>query len=218
VVTSTLGPGLLAGDVFATEIDVCAGATLAVAAQMATPIFASGPASPRERASRTELRPRVAAGATLYAANEPLLLAPGAQHETRTGIDVSGDGLAVLGEIVVLAPQARLRSRTSARIDGRLALRDACDLTGSANEPALLTVCAIGSDAARLAGFERAVTCALAEQPQLRAGVGFTQGAVIVRVRAPGAWALQQLLARIVAALRAARPKEAPYVKSERVA
>ena len=108
VVTATLGPGLLGGDAVARDTVVASGATLVVAAQMATPVFAGN------APSRSDARSRVAAGAELYVTGEVLLLAPRSAHEVSAAFDVSGDGFAVHAEIVVLGAGARLRSRTPA--------------------------------------------------------------------------------------------------------
>jgi len=133
VLTAALGPGFLGGDGVTRDIDVGAGATLIVAAQMATPVFAG--AAP----SRGLTRASVAAGGALYAPGEPLLIAPGARHETSAELTICGDGVAFIAEIVALGFGARLRARTSAWIDGRLAVRDACDLEGERRERALLS-------------------------------------------------------------------------------
>jgi urease accessory protein UreH len=196
VLTSTLGPGLLGGDCVTRAIDVASGAALVVAAQMATPVFAGN------TPSRSEACSRIAAGAELYTTGEVLLLAPRAVHEVSVELDVSDDGFAVHAEIVVLGAGARLRSRTSARIDGRLVARDACDLDGDGSERALLTAIFVSADAKRRARLTPPFQGLLGEEPAIRGGLGATGGATIVRAQAQGAWPLQRLLDRIVAIAR----------------
>jgi urease accessory protein UreH len=205
VLTSTLGPGMLAGDRVTSEFEVGSQTTLTVASQMATPIFAGAKVSRGEVPSRIVARSRVAAGGAFYALGEPLLLAPQARHETSTELDVSGDGFALLAEIVVLGADARLRTRTSARIDGMLALRDASDLEGDGTECALLTVFVVTTDAAWRAEVASAFAALLGDEPAIRGGLGATDGATMLRARAPGAWPLQRLRERIFAAVRASR-------------
>ena len=166
---------------------------------MATPVFAGA------FASCSEARSRVAAGAALYAPGDVVLLAPGATHEAHAALDVAGDGFALAAEIAVLGPSACLRSRTRATIDGRLVLRDACDLEGDASHRALATAIAVTRDAARRAELEEAFARVLAAHPAVRGGVGATGGATIVRAHAAGAWALQRFLDDLVAVARAAR-------------
>jgi urease accessory protein UreH len=180
------------------HIDVEAGATLIVAAQMATPIYAGS------RASRNETHASVGDSGVLYAPGEPLLLAPRAALETSAELDVSATGLALVADIVVLSAGARIRSRTSARIDGRLVLRDACELEGDGAEPALLSAIVVTANAAHRAALGSALTALLLDHPAVRGGLGATDGATIVRAHAPGAWALQRLLDTIVALVRAA--------------
>jgi urease accessory protein UreH len=199
VLTSTLGPGLLAGDSISRHVDVGAGATLIVAAQMSTPVFAGA------RTSRNETLATVAADGSLYSPGEPLLLAPRAALETSAELDVSATGLALVADIVVLSAGARIHSRTSARIDGRLVLRDACELEGDGAEPALLSAIVVTANAAHRAALGSALTALLLDHPAVRGGLGATDGAAIVRAHAPGAWALQRLLDTIVALVRATR-------------
>lgn len=201
VLTAALGPGFLGGDGVTRDIDVGAGATLIVAAQMATPVFAG--AAP----SRGLTRASVAAGGALYAPGEPLLIAPGARHETSAELTICGDGVAFIAEIVALGFGARLRARTSAWIDGRLAVRDACDLEGERRERALLSAIVVTADAVRRDVLATRYTAAAAEHAAVRCGVGATGGAIIIRAGASGAWALQQFLEHIVAITRAGASK-----------
>ncbi len=199
VITSALGPGLLAGDRVMRDLDVGAQSTLVVGGQMATPIYA-GSAS-----SRSDTSSRIGASATLYAPGEPLILAPGAEHESNVEVDLAFDGFALFAEIVVLGERARLRSRMSARIDGRLAVRDACDLEGDGSDGALLTAIAVTADATRRASVASTFQRALACDPSVHGGVGETAGASILRARASGAWALQRLLECVIVSSTAAR-------------
>jgi len=178
VVTSTLGPGILAGDRLMREVEVGAGARLVVAAQMATPVFAG------TAPSRGDAWARVAAGAALFAPGDVLLLAAGAAHESSARLDVSGDGFALHAEIVVLGAGARLRSRTLARIDGRLAVRDACDLDGDGSERALLTAIALSADDERQASLATAFGELFAREPADPARTGRRRVAAAAPARA----------------------------------
>jgi len=200
VVTSMLGPGLLAGDDVRREVDVAANATLIVTAQMATPISAG------DRPSRSVSNVRVEPGAELYVPGEVLLPAPRSEHETTAGIDVCGDGFALHAEIVALGAEARLRTRTACRIDGRLVARDACDLEGDGFASALLTAIVVSADAVRLEAVAAAFEAELAQAPLVRAGVGGTGSSVVMRARAAGVWPLQRLVKRMVAAARLTGP------------
>jgi urease accessory protein UreH len=194
VIASALGPGLLAGDHVSRDVDVAMGATLVVSGQMATPVFAG--ASPSSSVARTQ----VAKGAAFVAPSQPLLLAPGALHESVNELEVSADGLAFVAEIVVLGRDARLRSRTAARIDGRLAVRDACDLAGDGSQHALLTAIVVTADADRRMAISRSLEALLGAEPAIRGGLGATDGATILRARSQGAWLLQSLLDRFISA------------------
>jgi urease accessory protein UreH len=196
VLTSTLGPGLLGGDCVARDVEVGAGATLIVAGQMATPVFAG------EASSRSSTYASVAPGGTLYAPGEPLLFAPGAEHETSADVAICGDGFALVADIAVLGSGARLRSRTSASIDGRLVVRDACDLRGTRDERALLTAIVVSNDAARRDDLAKRYATAFADHAAIRGGIGGTGGALVLRARASGAWALQRFLEHLVALAR----------------
>lgn len=204
VLASTLGPGMLAGDRATCDFEVGSGATLIVASQMATPIFAGSTVANGGSASRSETSARIAAGGALYVLAEPLLLAARACHETLLELDVAGDGFALLTEIVVLGGDARLSARTSARIDGRLAVRDACDLEGDGTDRAILTAIVVTASAERRAALEAAFARVLTSETIVRAGLGATGAAIVVRARARGAWALQCLLERIACVTRAA--------------
>jgi len=199
VVTATLGPGLLGGDCVDRDVDVASGATLILAAQMATPVFAG------VRCSRSISRSRVASGAALYSAGEVLLLGPLSTHEAFAEVDVSGDGLVLTAEIALLGTGARLRSRTSARIGGRLVARDACDLDGDGDgaQRPLLTAMIVTSQSARLDALAEAIGSELAHEPDARGGLGGTERCALFRARADGVWPLQRLLDRIVALTRA---------------
>jgi urease accessory protein UreH len=194
VIASALGPGLLAGDRVSRDVDVAMGATLVVSGQMATPVFAG--AAPSSSVARTQ----VGKGAAFVAPSQPLLLAPGALHESFSELEVSADGLAFVAEIVVLGREARLRSRTSARIDGRLAVRDACDLEGDGSQHALLTAIVVSADADRRRTISTSLEALLEAEPAIRGGLGETAGATVLRARSQGAWLLQRLLERFISA------------------
>jgi urease accessory protein UreH len=197
VLTANLGPGFLSGDCVTRDVDVAAGATLIVGAQMATPVFAG------EATSRSHTRASVAASGALYVPGEPLLIAAGAEHESSTDVAIQGDGLALVAEIAVLGAGARLRAHTTASIDGRLVARDACELRGGGDERPLLTAIVVSADAARRETLAARYAAAVAEHPSIRAGIGGTGGALVIRARADGAWALTQFLEHVVALTRA---------------
>jgi urease accessory protein UreH len=178
---STLGPGVLAGDRFTLDGAVAAHASLIAAGQMATPVFAG--ASP----SRTDAEWTVADGATLLIAGEPLLLEPGSEHVAGATFALAGSGCAIVVDIFGLRGTARLAMRTHARIDGILVYRDAFDLAGDA-EGAYGTIAFICADAARRAAFaERAHAVGL-DAGTVRAGVGETATAVVVRLTGARVW------------------------------
>jgi urease accessory protein UreH len=195
VVASALGPGLLAGDRVGRDVEVGAGAKLLVSGQLATPVFAG--AAPSSSTSRS----LVARGAEFFAPARPLLLAPAALHESTVEIDIAGDGLAFVADVVVLGRDARLRSRTSARIDGRLTLRDACDLEGDGSEEALLTAIVVSADTERRSAIARSLETLLADEPKVCGGLGATGGATILRARSQGAWPLERLVEGFISAL-----------------
>jgi len=195
VVIAHLGPGIIGGDRYATGVRVEAGASLLVTGQMATPVFA------RAGASSTDARWQVAPGGTLIVRAEPLMLAAGARHDANAAIAVAGDGCAIVGDIVTVAPGALVRLRTNARIDGRLVARDACDLR--ANGDAIATLFAVCADGAQRAAMAAVLAPIVAAAPGVRGGLGATSGAIVVRATAAQVWAAQRLLAQCVAALRA---------------
>jgi urease accessory protein UreH len=176
---STLGPGVLGGDRFTLDGTVAAHASLIAAGQMATPVFAG--ASP----SRTDAEWTVADGATLLIAGEPLLLEPGSEHVAAATFALAGSGCAIVVDTFGLRGSARLAMRTHARIDGTLVYRDAFDLAGDA-DGAYGTIAFISADAARRAAFaERALA---ARAGAVRAGVGETAAAVVVRLTGTRVW------------------------------
>jgi hypothetical protein len=132
---------------------------------------------------------------------EPLMLAAAARHDATAAIAVEGDGCAIVADIVTVSPEALVRLRTTARIDGRLVLRDACDLRAQAGAVAtLFAVCADGVDRAAMAAMLEPI---VATAPGVRGGLGATAGAIVVRATASRVWAAQRLVERCIAALRA---------------
>jgi urease accessory protein len=195
VVVAHLGPGIIGGDRYATDVRVERDATLVVTGQMATPVYA------RDGSSALQARWQVAPGASLVVRAEPVMLDAGAQHGQETSIDVAGDGCAIVGDIVTVAPGALARVRTTARIDGRLVARDACDLrAGSGAITTLLVVCA---SAERRAAFAALLEPIVAAAADVRGGLGATDGAVIVRASSARVWPAQRLIEACVGALRA---------------
>jgi hypothetical protein len=125
------------------------------------------------------------------------VLAPGARHESYAEVDISSDGFALAADVVIIGKGAYLRSRFTARIDGRLVVRDATDLEGDGTE-ALLTAIVVTGDPDRRAATVRFMETLLAAEPAVRGGIGATAGAAILRARAHGAWPLQILLERLI--------------------
>jgi urease accessory protein UreH len=181
---ATLGPGVLGGDRFTLDGALDAAASLVAAGQMATPVFAgSAP-------SRSDARWRIGAGARLHVAGEPLLLEPGSSHAAAVTFALAGDAVALAVETFALRGRARLAMRAQATLDGRLVYRDAFDLDGS-RPGAFGTVALIAADPALRAAFaQRAGAYAAAGGP-VRAGVGETAAAVIVRLSAERVWDVQ---------------------------
>ena len=198
VVVAQLGPGIIGGDRYASEVRVGRDASLVVTGQMATPVYARAAAP----ASTTHAGWQVGAGATLVVRAEPLMLDHGARHDASATIDVAGDGCAFVADIVTVAPGALARLRTVARIDGRLVARDACDLR--ANGAAVATLFVVCADDAARAAIAAVLEPLVAAAPNVRGGCGATNGAVIVRATSARVWAAQLLVDACIAALRPA--------------
>ncbi len=190
LVMAHLGPGVMGGDRYGLDVIVDADASLVLTGQMATPVYA------RHAPSSLAATWQVAAGGSLVVRGEPVMLDAGAQHEMRTTVDVAGDGCALLADIVTVAPGALARVRTTARIDGRLVVRDACDLTGFAG--AIATVIVVCADAARRKAIAAVLAPHVADARDVRGGLGATSGAVIVRAMSERVWALQRLIDRLM--------------------
>jgi hypothetical protein len=161
---------------------------LVVEGQIATPVFA------RETPSAVHATWRVARGASLVVRAEPLMLDRHARHDVHATLDVASGGFALLAEIVTVAEDARARLRTTARIDGRLAVRDACDL--HARSDAVATVLAVCDDVTRRDALAGVMRDALAASPDVYGGVGITGGGILLRATSPSVWALRCLIAR----------------------
>ena len=179
---STLGPGVLGGDRFTLDGTVSEHASLIAAGQMATPVFAG--ALP----SQTDAVWSVADGATLFIAGEPLLLEPGSEHVAGATFSIAGTGCAMVVDTFGLRGSVRLAMRTHASIDGMLVYRDAFGLAGD-TAGACGTVAFITADAALRATFtERAMRVAAQAGDPVRAGVGETAAAVVVRLTGARVW------------------------------
>lgn len=178
---ATLGPGVLGGDAFALEGAVEPGAALVAAGQMATPVFAG------DAVSRSDARWRIAAGARLHVAGEPLLLEPGSAHVTAAHFALEADGIALVAETFALHGRARLSLRTQATLDGRLVFRDAVELAGE-RPGAYGTVALIAADPGLRAAFAARAGAWAAAAGAVRAGVGETAAAVVVRLTGARVW------------------------------
>jgi len=134
--------------------------------QMATPVFAG--TSP----SQTDAGWQVGDGATLLVAGEPLLLEAGSTHAAGATFALAGEGRAIVVDTFALRGSARLSMRTCATLDGRLVYRDAYDVTGE------LTA-AFG---------DRAHAVAAEAADAVRAGIGETSAAIVVRLHGALVW------------------------------
>ncbi len=198
VVLAHLGPGIIGGDRYASEVCVEGGASLVVTGQMATPVYAS------VAASSMHARWLVDAGASLVVRAEPLMLDAGARHDAHATIDVAGDGCALVADIVTVGRDALARLRVAARIDGRLVARDACDLREDGG--AIATLFVICADAGARAAIATVLEPIVAAAPGVRGGCGATDGALVVRATSPRVWAAQRLIDACVTAVRARGP------------
>ena len=198
VVVAHLGPGILGGDAFTTSVDVEADAALVVGAQMALPVFAGSAAS----TTRTTMR--IARNASLVFRSEPLMLDANAQHDAEATVDAAGGALAIVADVVVAGSGAVARMRTTARIDGRLVLRDACDLR--AGSGAVATVLVVCDDELRRAAMSLTLERVIAEFADVRAGLGATGAALVLRALSPRVWALQRLVDDVVTSIRSPEP------------
>jgi urease accessory protein UreH len=183
IVLATLGPGVLAGDRFELSGRVSPRAALAVRGQMATPVFAGS------ACSRWFARWRVADRAVLDAVNEPLVLEAGSEHLARTEVEVEGDGIAILAEVVAARGPASLSARTAVWLDGRFVLRDALALSGDSFARALGTIVVVAREAALREAIAREARRLCSEAGgEGRAGLGETQAAVVVRIQGDSLW------------------------------
>lgn len=181
---ATLGPGVLGGDRFTLEGALDAAASLVAAGQMATPVFAG--AAP----SCSDARWQVAAGARLHVAGEPLLLEPGSRHAAAATFALAGDAVALVVDTFALRGRARLTMRSQATLDGDLVYRDAFDLDGD-RPGAFGTVALIAADTGLRAEFARRAGAYAAGGGPVRAGVGETAAAVVVRLSGARVWDVQ---------------------------
>jgi urease accessory protein UreH len=182
VVLSTLGPGVLGGDAFTLEGAVAEHASLVAAGQMATPVFAG------TQPSRSDAQWRVADGAALLIAGEPLLLEAGSTHAVRATLNITGSGRAIVVDTFSLRGAASLSMRTHALLDGVLVYRDAYDAAGD-EAGAFGTVAFIAADGtAREAFAGRAHAIAANAAAAVRIGAGETAAAVIVRLTGERVW------------------------------
>jgi urease accessory protein len=188
-IVAYLGPGILGGDVYGVDVHVDAAARLVIEGQMATPVFA------RDVPSSVRARWRVERGASLIVRAEPLMLDRHARHAVHATLDVASGGFAALAEIVTVAGDACAKMRTTARIDGRLAVRDACDVRG--RDEAVATVIVVCDDEPRRAALADAMQVTLLASRGVRGGVGVTHGALVLRATSTSVWALRCLVDRV---------------------
>lgn len=199
VVLSSMGPGVLGGDRFTLDGRVAERASLVACGQMATPVFAGS--SP----SQTDADWTVADGATLLVAGEPLLLEPGSEHAARANVAIAGSGCAILVDTFGLRGAARLAMRTQATIDGELVYRDAFDFAGD-EDGAFGTVALISADAALRARFAGLAELAISAADGVRAGVGETAHAAIVRLTGARVWDVRAAAIAVARSCQLAQP------------
>ncbi len=197
VVVAHLGAGILGGDAFTTAVDVDPEAALVVAGQMALPVYAGSAAS----TTRTTLR--IARDASLVFRSEPLMLDVNAQHDAEATVDAAAGAIAIVADVVVAGSGAVARMRTTARIDGRLVLRDACNLRSDSG--AVATVIVVCDDELRRAAMSLALERVIAEAA-VRAGLGATGAALVVRAVSPRVWSLQRLVDDLVTSIQSPEP------------
>jgi hypothetical protein len=195
VMLATLGPGVLRGDRFVTAGRLGAGAALMVSAQMATPVFPGD-------AATLEAAWEVGTGARLCLVGQPLVPLPRSRLESVLTVDVAGTGVAIVAETLAFGPDAVLRARTLGRIDGAVVLRDVVELRPAhAYAGAVGAVYVIAADA-ELRARLTALAWSLADgDPQVRAGVGGCDGAVVVRCTG-SPFAVQRLTAALAERLQ----------------
>jgi len=182
LVLSTLGPGVLGGDRFTLDGTIAECASLVASGQMATPVFAG--ASP----SQTDAGWRVAHGATLLVAGEPLLLEPESSHAAGATFALEGSGTALVVDTFGLRGSARLSMRTQATLDGKLVYRDAYDIEGNLAGAFGTVTLVAADDAARAALAARAFAVANDVAGSVRIGVGETAAAAVVRLHGARVW------------------------------
>ena len=192
VVLAHLGPGVIGGDRYTLDVRVEPDASLLVTGQMATPVYA------RDASSSVDASWQVAGGASLVVRAEPVMLDAGARHDMRTALDVAGDGRAILADVVTVPPTARARLRTIVRIDGRIVVRDACDLHGIAGAVATVIIACPGPE--RRERIIEALAPLVASTEGAIGGIGGSADVVIVRARSEAVWGLQQRVASLIAA------------------
>jgi urease accessory protein UreH len=198
VVLTTLGPGIIAGDEFATTGVVQPRSALVTTGQMATPVFAGAKPS-RSRAAWTVL-----AHGMLCAINEPLMLEPSSRHVSQTYVDAERSGVAVLADTVAFRGSASLSTLTVARVDGNVVLWDAMKLTqASTAGHAIGTAIIVAADPALRAAIESAIQsrCA-ALDGAVRAGIGGTSASIVVRVSSNSVWRTHEAVRTIAETAR----------------
>ncbi len=178
---STLGPGVLAGDRFLLEGNVRERAALIAGAQMATPVFAGTAPSASDAVWQVD------DGATLIVAGEPLLLEPGSTHAAGATFALRGSASAIVVDTFGLRGAARLSMRTRATLDGRLVYRDAYDIANELSG-AVGTVTLVAAGAGARAEFLSRAQTVVADAATVRAGIGETAAAVVVRIHGARVW------------------------------
>lgn len=211
MVLNTAG-GLAGGDRFFLDVRV-AGRPLTLSTQASERVYRNEGGT-----ARVEQTLAVGPGGRLVHAPQPTILFDAASLERLTRVTLDGDagltfceglvlGRAAMGETV---RRVHLRERTEVVVDGRLAFVDALRLDSAmlaeAAAPAMLAGCrAVGLVLHRGGELDAA-----AERVEAllgpTSGVSLVRGLLVARILAPTHGALQDALARILAALTGAAP------------
>jgi urease accessory protein UreH len=191
LVTTTLGPGFVRGDRFATSGRVASSAHLIVAAQSSLLCYGPG-------LSGTSASWAVERDATLELLGEPVVPFRGADVRFSTEVELEENARVVLLDLVALRePFERLVTKTSVRRNGRLIVHDFSEIgPSSLDVRAMGTLTMVGG--AESCGDEivTALDRVADECRDVRLGIGTVRGdrGVLVRALSDDAWAIRTAL------------------------
>lgn len=191
IVTTTLGPGIVRGDRFASSGCVRAGAHLIVAAQSSLRVH--GPGRSCSAASWTVER-----GATLELIGEPVVPFPLADVHLSTNVELEEGGRVVLLDLVALRGSfQRLAVTTSVRGGGRLIAHDAAEIReGSLDTRVVGTLTIVGGPASWADEMTAGLDHIADKCSGVRLGIGALREGRGILVRALGddAWGVRTAL------------------------